>query len=149
MKKEYAVDIDTYRFGVVTPIQVRFNDIDGFGHANNNAMQTYFDLGRAEYLSRVVGLDFYKQDETLLIVSYTTDFMEQVRYGDKVEVRTAVYGIGRRSVKILTALVNTVTGRTCAVSDAVMSGFSKATQQSIEISSEWRRKIGEIEGIEF
>ena len=31
---------------ITTPIQMRFADIDSFGHVNNIAQQAYFDLGK-------------------------------------------------------------------------------------------------------
>ncbi len=149
MKKEYPIDIEHYDFKVSADIQTRFNDLDGYGHANNGAMQAYFDIGRAEYLRLCCGEDFYKGDSTMLVVSYTTDFLQQVHLEDHIEVRVAVHRIGYKSISMIMAIVDKDSGAIKAVSDSIMSGFSKRTQASIPILERWRLKIKEIEGHEF
>ncbi len=149
MKKEYPIDIEHYDFRVRADIQTRFNDLDGYGHANNGAMQAYFDIGRAEYLRLCCGEDFYKGDSTMLVVSYTTDFLQQVHLEDNIEVRVAVHRIGYKSINMIMAIVDKDSGAVKAVSDSIMSGFSKRTQASIPILERWRLKIQEIEGREF
>ncbi len=149
IKKQYPIDVVNYPFKVKTDIQLRFNDLDGYGHANNSSMQAFFDIGRAEYLRECCGVDFYKGDSTMLVVSYSTDFLQQVHLEDNIEVRVAVYRIGYKSISMIMALVNKNTGNVCAVSDSVMSGFSKRTQASIPILERWKEKIAQIEGKQF
>ncbi len=149
MKKEYPIDVASYPFKVRAEIQLRFNDLDGYGHANNGAMQAFFDIGRATYLRLCCGEDFYKGDSTMLVVSYTTDFFQQVHFEDDIEVRVAVHRIGYKSISMLMAIVDKKSGAIKAVSDSVMSGFSKRTQASIPILERWRTKIEEIEGRKF
>ena len=145
MKKEYPIDLTTYPFKVKADIQLRFNDLDGYGHANNGAMQAFFDIGRAAYPRRCCGDDFHKGDSTMLVVSYTTDFCQQVHFEDHIEVRVAVHRIGYKSIGMIMAIVDKDNGSIKAVTDSVMSGFSKRTQGSIPILERWRKKIEEIE----
>lgn len=149
VKKEYPVDVINYPFKVRADVQMRFNDLDGYGHANNSSMQAFFDIGRAAYLRECCGDDFYKGDSTMLVVSYATDFLQQVRLEDRIEVRVAVYRIGYKSISMIMVMVNKDSGEICAVSDSVMSGFSKRTQASIPILERWRERISEIEGKKF
>lgn len=149
MRKEYPIDIENYPFKVKSDIQLRFNDLDGYGHANNGAMQAFFDIGRAEYLRLCCGEDFYKGDSTMLVVSYTTDFLQQVHFEDDIEVRVAVHRIGYKSIGMIMVIVDKRDGSVRAVTDSVMSGFSKRTQASIPILERWRKKIEEIEGRTF
>ena len=37
------------------PIQIRFNDVDRYGHVNNNSYFAYYDLGKEEYLRKLQG----------------------------------------------------------------------------------------------
>ena len=85
----------------------------------------------------------------MLVVSYTTDFFQQVHFEDDIEVRVAVHRIGYKSISMLMAIVDKKSGAIKAVSDSVMSGFSKRTQASIPILERWRTKIEEIEGRKF
>ena len=149
IKKQYPIDIENYPYKVKADIQLRFNDLDGYGHANNSSMQAFFDIGRAAYLSKCCGPDFYKGDSTMLVVSYTTDFIRQIRLENEVEVRVAVHRIGYKSIGMSMAIVDKKNNQVCAVSDSVMSGFSKRTQASIPILERWKEKISEIEGKTF
>ena len=36
-------------------VQMRFNDLDLFGHINNTVYLQYMDLGKEQYISRVIG----------------------------------------------------------------------------------------------
>ena len=51
-----------------TPIQIRFNDIDGMGHVNNAIYHEYFDTARLEYFHRVLG-DVVNRHESGLIIA--------------------------------------------------------------------------------
>lgn len=145
MVKQYPLDPGSHPFAVRVDIQMRFSDIDGFGHANNGAIQSYFDLGRSAYLNRLMGPDFFRGDAALVVVNYTTDFLQQVLMGDHLQVRCSAYRAGRRSLSLLMALVRD--GSTvCSVEDTVMSTFDKARQASFDLPDDWRDRIDLIEG---
>ena len=38
------------KFNHTLPIQLRFNDVDKFGHVNNTVYFSFYDLGKTEYL---------------------------------------------------------------------------------------------------
>jgi acyl-CoA thioester hydrolase len=38
----------------ITPIQIRFNDIDKLNHVTNSVYQQYFDLGKMDYFNDVL-----------------------------------------------------------------------------------------------
>ncbi|MDR3296925.1 MAG: acyl-CoA thioesterase [Prevotellaceae bacterium] len=124
-----------------TPIQIRFSDIDGLGHVNNSVYTSYFDVGRLDYLRRVLGSDFELADELLIMVHIEQDYKIQTRLNDQIAVRTRVVSIGCRSLRMEQELVNLATGQVHATCRSVMSGFSKITQQSVELKEEWRFKF--------
>ena len=148
MNKVYSLDVLNYNFAVVVPVQLRFSDFDAYGHANNSAMQSFYDLGRAAYLAKVISPDFYTQPQSLLVVSYTTDFLRQVKFGLQVEVRVAVTRIGNKSLGMLMAIVDS-DGNVCSVSESVMAGYDKRSESSTPILPEWRQRIQQIEHRQF
>lgn len=145
----YPLDIQTYRFKEITPIQKRFCDLDGFAHVNNAVQQSYFDVGRANYLQHVYGSRFYESEKVLFIVSVKTDFLSPITFEDDVEVRTAVYEIGNKSLKMFQTIVDRQTERVCTVSLSVMASVELSTQQSVPIPEAWRKRITDIEGKDF
>jgi acyl-CoA thioester hydrolase len=130
---------------LTTPVQIRFSDVDSFGHVNNSVYWSYFDVGRLDYLHRLFSDDFEMLDETVILVHAEADYKVQTRLKDAIAVRTCVVGIGERSIKMRQEIVNTKTGAVHASSYSVLSGFSKAAQKSIPIKPEWKSRIEEFE----
>jgi acyl-CoA thioester hydrolase len=130
---------------LITPVQIRFGDVDSFGHVNNAVYWSYFDVGRIDYLHRLFADDFELLDETVILVHVEADYKVQTRLKDAIAVRTGVTGIGERSIKMRQEIVNTETGSVHASSTSVLSGFSKPLQKSIPIKPEWKSKIEAFE----
>lgn len=130
-------------------VQKRFNDLDGLRHINNGVQQSYFDIGRANYLRRIFGLNFYEADQVLLVASYKTDFRFQIRLDDEIEVCSSVYSIGNKSLRMLQVLRGVSDGKIYTESDSVMVGLDTRSGKSIVIPPEWRSKIAEIEEKSF
>ncbi len=139
-------DITTHNFPEREIVQKRFNDLDGLRHVNNGVQQSYFDIGRANYLKRIYGEKFYCNDRVLLVASYKTDFIAQIRLEDDVEVCTSVYHIGNKSLRMIQVIRGIEDGKIYTKSDSVMVAIETKEGKSIIIPEEWRNKIGEIEG---
>ena len=72
------------------PIQIRFNDVDRYGHVNNNAYFSYYDLGKEDYLSTVLHLDYRYCTVAPVIANINADFIKPIFYGDKIVVETRI-----------------------------------------------------------
>lgn len=55
------------------PIQIRFNDVDRYGHVNNNSYFAYYDLGKEEYLRNVLKMDYRNSDVVPVIANINAD----------------------------------------------------------------------------
>lgn len=56
------------------PVQIRFNDVDRYGHVNNNAYFAYYDLGKQEYLYKVLKADYRSEETVPVIANINADF---------------------------------------------------------------------------
>ena len=45
--------MEEIKFRHTLPIQLRFNDVDKFGHVNNTVYFSFYDLGKTEYFASV------------------------------------------------------------------------------------------------
>ncbi|MGL5913628.1 MAG: acyl-CoA thioesterase [Bacteroidales bacterium] len=129
---------------IVSSIQIRFNDIDGFGHVNNAVYWSYFDLGRVDCFTQLFGKDFFSVNETLVLVHVEADYKIQTLLQDTIEVHTSITGIGNKSIKMHQDVVNVATGNIHVVSSSIVSGFNKSLVQSIPIKEEWRENIKKV-----
>ena len=122
-----------------TPIQLRFADFDSFGHANNIAQQSYFDVGKAELFQELWRLTGAMKRIPAIIVSVQNDFFEQIRMGDSVEVVTRIDFIGEKSLTIVQSIM--CGQKECSRSRTVMVCFDSETQQSVPVPEEWREFV--------
>ena len=69
------------------PIQLRFNDVDKFGHVNNTVYFSFYDLGKTEYFASVCpGVDWEKTG--IVVVHIEADFVKQIFASDHIAVQT-------------------------------------------------------------
>lgn len=123
------------------PIQIRFNDVDRYGHVNNNAYFAYYDLGKEDYLTSVLCTDYRGRDVVPVIANINADFLLPIFYGDPIVVETAVSHIGQHSFTLVQQAINTRTGAVVCRCSTVMVCFSLKGQCSAEVPQEYRQAI--------
>lgn len=127
------------------PIQLRFNDVDKFGHVNNTVYFTYYDLGKTEYFTAAYPeIDFDK--EGVVVVHIEANFLTQIVGTDSIAVQTAVTEIGNKSLTILQRVINTETNETKCLCKSILVAFDLVKHDSIEIPERWKEAICRFEG---
>ena len=124
---------------VRTPIQMRFSDIDSLGHANNVALQMYFDLGKTDLFKELKRLTCEADEISAMVVSLNTEFYEQVFYSDNVVVETQIESIGNKSLRLVQHLLSGE--QLCCLSRTVLVCYNPQTRQSIPAPTAWREYV--------
>jgi len=127
------------------PVQIRFNDVDRFGHVNNNAYFSFYDLGKVDYLSSVLGLYEAGRDVIPVIANINADFLQPIFLGDEIVVETCVSHVGNKSFTLVQQALNVRTDTVVCRCRTVMVCFSVKSQESVEIPDEYREKIRRYE----
>lgn len=126
---------------LTTPIQKRFSDVDSFMHVNNIWQQTYFDLGKTEFYTKVLGITGVFDKLHIITASTHTDYFGQVRLHDDIYVTTDVSRLGNKSMTLHQRIM---TGDRCLTeSSSVMVAFDFEQQTTVAIPEEWRTKLAE------
>ena len=128
---------------VRTKIQQRFADADSLGHINNIHLQEYFDLGKMELYSQILGQRIDWRGINLVLVSIKTDMMRQTRLGTEIEVETWVESLGNKSMRVHQRLIERSDGLPNAECSTVVVCFDYATQSAVPFPDEWRKLIEE------
>jgi len=123
------------------PVQLRFNDVDMFGHVNNTVYLQFFDLGKLRYFEDVLGKDFEKAGLAVVVVNINCDFFEPTFLKERLEVLTQTIHIGDKSITLEQRVVNAVTGSVKCLCRTVMAGFDPTTLQSAPIPDHHRAAI--------
>ena len=98
--------MEEIQFKHTLPIQLRFNDVDKFGHVNNTVYFSFYDLGKTEYFASVCpGIDWQKNG--IVVVHIEADFLAQIYASSPIAVQTAVTEIGSKSFRLVQRVIDT------------------------------------------
>ncbi|MFI3283214.1 MAG: acyl-CoA thioesterase [Rikenellaceae bacterium] len=120
--------------------------LDMLGHVNNIVLQNYFDLGKMQYFTDVLGFPPLWSEEAFIVVNTTTDYFEEVRIEDRFYVTTRVEKVGTKSITFVQDIVSSVTQRVKCHSRSVLVGFDLRRRVGIEVRPELREMILVHEG---
>ena len=126
---------------LITPVQKRFSDVDSFMHVNNIWQQSYFDMGKTDFYTKVLGVTGVFDKLRIITASTHTDYFGQVRLTDDIVVVTDASRLGNKSMTLHQRIM---CGERCLTeSSSVMVAFDFETQQTVSMPDEWRRKLEE------
>ena len=135
---------DEYRHR--TTLQVRFRDIDAFGHVNNAVFFSYVELARIRYL-----LDVLRPDEPfdrlpLILARVELDYRSPIAFGDEVVVDTRVDRVGRTSFAMSHRMTVGPDRRLVGDVQTVLVAYDYVSARPIPVPDDWRRRFDEHEG---
>jgi len=100
----------------VKRIEIRWRDMDGFGHVNNSSYLTYLEEARDEYITDLVGETVHR----VVIRRIEIDFVSGLTQDDDlVDVDVQLTAVGGSSVT-LDELIVTADGRVAATAQTVL-----------------------------
>jgi acyl-CoA thioester hydrolase len=138
---------DAYRHR--TSLQVRFRDIDAFGHVNNAVFFSYVELARIEYLLEVLRPETPFDRMPLILARVELDYRSPVLFGETVVVESKVDRIGRSSFDMRHRMTAGDAGRLVGDVHTVLVTYDYAAARPMPVPDEWRRRIGDHEGTTF
>ncbi|MGB9931100.1 acyl-CoA thioesterase [Haloarcula amylolytica] len=137
-------------FEYTTEVEVRYADIDTYGHVNNATYATYFEEARIDYLYDVVGagealLSDSESGVGIVIANLEVDYSKPVRIDDAVAVAVRVPRLGEKSFpfeyEVRTDDGVAATGETTVVT------YDRDAESSRSIPEDWRDAITQFEGL--
>jgi acyl-CoA thioester hydrolase len=100
----------------VKRIEIRWRDMDGFGHVNNSTYLTYLEEGRDEYITHLVGETVHR----VVIRRIEIDFVSGLTQDDDlVDVHVQLTRVGGSSVTLDERIV-AADGRVAATAKTVL-----------------------------
>lgn len=127
------------------PVQLRFNDVDKFGHVNNTIFFQFYDTGKTEYFAEVCpDVDWNKV--AIVVVHIEANFLSQIKGEDHIAVQTAVSKIGKKSFHLAQRIIDTKTNEVKCIGTSVMVTFDLEKHESMDILPEWIDAMCKYEG---
>ncbi|MBK8583960.1 MAG: acyl-CoA thioesterase [Bacteroidetes bacterium] len=127
----------------ISKVNIRFSDLDLFGHVNNAVYLTYYEEARVSYFDEVVGYDYDWSKEGVILARIEVDFLIPILFTDEIFIRTNCCRVGTKSFDLAYEMYKMKDGKEIMVSSAtsVMVMFNYAEKKSILLSEEWRTKL--------
>jgi acyl-CoA thioester hydrolase len=131
----------------VLPLQIRFNDVDKFGHVNNTVYFQFYDTAKTDYIATVCkGVDWERQ--AIVVVKIEAEFLAQIKGNDHIAGRTRIVKIGNKSFHLEQDVIDSDTQEVKSRCLSVMVLYDLERQQTIPLPDEWRKAITDYEGLE-
>lgn len=135
------------QFHHVLPLQIRFNDVDKFGHVNNTVYFQFYDTAKTDYIASVCkGVDWERL--AIVVVKIDAEFVAQIKANDHIAGRTRVVKIGNKSFHLEQDVIDVDTQEVKSRCFSIMVLYDLEHQQTIPIPDEWRQAISVYDGLE-
>ncbi len=138
---------DEYRHR--TTLQVRFRDIDAFGHVNNAVFFSYVEQARIRYLLEVLDTAEPFDRLPLILARVELDYRSPIFFGDEVVVETRVDRIGQSSIAMSHRMTAGSDERLVGDVQSVLVTYDYGSARPMPVPDDWRRRLGEHEARSF
>ena len=134
-------------FRHILPLQIRFNDVDKFGHVNNTIYFQFYDTAKTDYIATVCkGIDWGHL--AIMVVKIEAEFMAQIKADSRIAGRTRVVKIGNKSFHLEQDVIDVDTQEVKSHCISVMVLYDLENQKTIPLPDEWRRAVSTYDGLE-
>ena len=128
-----------------TRVEVRFRDLDAFGHVNNAVTTSYVEHGRIRYLRDVLGFSPVGE-MPMILAMIQVDYVTPIYFGEYVEVASRVDWIGTTSLAMSHRLSAGEDEHEVARAASVLVAYDYAESKPMPVPQEWRSTLTEYEG---
>ena len=128
-----------------TPVEVRFRDLDAFGHVNNAVTTSYVEHGRIRYLVDVLGFE-PTQLFPLILAMIKVDYRAPIFFGETVNVASRVDWVGATSLAMSHRLTASPDDHHVAEATSVLVAYDYDRAEPMAVPEAWRTSLADHEG---
>lgn len=126
---------------IITPLSIRFNDVDAMGHVNNAVFFTYFEEGRKNFVHSLFNI-VNPEDYNFIIAHLESDFIKPVKLKDSINVETWVGEIGNKKFTFKYRIVNRKNNASVyAEGHSIQVFYDYTAKSSIPIPDKVRKEL--------
>ncbi|MCJ0743264.1 acyl-CoA thioesterase [Pedobacter montanisoli] len=126
---------DNYKYK--TTVEIRFADLDAFGHVNNATYLTYVEVARTKYWKQVIKWNWKKTG--IVIREVNISYIKPIVWGDKIFIYVRTSKIGNSSFDIEYKIVKR------EKEGEILCSIAKTTCVAIDLKSKTSTPIPETE----
>ena len=124
-------------------LDMRFRDCDALGHVNHAVYFTYMEQARFKHWRALWDFDGREgfPGPGIILARAECDFRSPARYGELLEIRLALAGIGRTSFTYDYEIVSADDGRLVATGRTVQVVYDYAAGRPVPVPDEMREAL--------
>lgn len=130
------------------PAQLRWSDVDQFGHVNNNVYFSLYDMCKTRYFLDVAGEDIF-QRMAIVVANINANFIAPIFYPDEIVIQTAMERIGRKSFTLFQRAINARTREVKCECRTIMVCYDREQGCAVLMPEDVRDSIEAFEGRSF
>lgn len=117
----------------IYPVNVRFNDIDVFGHVNNALYLSYFEEARMTFFNEVLGLkhDWIKQG--LILARAVVEYKSPLLLNETALIKVHCSNVGNKSFTLSYSIYNSENKKIYCTGETTIVMFDYSVKQSIPV----------------
>ena len=116
-------------------IEIRWRDLDGFGHVNNAVFLTYLEQARLAWF----GDSDVQPLRDVILARTEIDFRAPLHMGEVVEIGVRSSRVGTKSFELEYELQ--AGGRVVAEAKSVLVGYDYERGASVPVPDRWRKRL--------
>ena len=145
-KKDFSMSDFNKVFHHIIPLQIRFNDIDKFGHVNNTVYFQFYDTAKTDYFASVCK-DVDWESTAIVVAKIEAEFIAQIEANNRIAAGTRVTRIGNKSFTLEQEVFDADTKELKSRCFSVMVLYDLKLRQTMAFPDSWRKAINEFEGL--
>ena len=126
------------------PVQIRFNDIDMFGHLNNTVYLQFLDQGKYAYFRQFMDGSFGSSPTAPVVVNINVNFHAPAFIDEKLTVYTGITDIADSSMTLEQYIADDKGNIKCSAK-TIMVNIDMKTGQPLTVDDNWRKLISNYE----
>lgn len=128
-----------------TTIQIRFSDLDYYGHVNNATYLTYFETARVDYWREVVKWDW--NHNGIILARSEVNYLKPIVRGDKIACYVRTTRIGNSSFDVMHVVVKVTDEgeEICTTGKTVCISYDYSVHKPVKIPTEQRNRMIEYD----
>lgn len=133
------------KFRHVMPAQIRFSDVDQFGHVNNSVYFQLYDLAKTTYFKDVLGMSDWG-DVVVVVANINANFLMPVFFSDSIEIETATVQLGNKSFTLFQQAKVKGTNEVKCECRTTLVMYDLLTKEPTPIPERYKNSICQYEG---
>lgn len=124
-------------------VEIRFVDIDAFGHVNNAHHLSYVEHARVKYFNELIGWDWDWNSDGIILAKAEVKYIRPILFTDVLHIQTRCARIGGKSMELEYRLLKYGNDEPILLAEAntIVVAYDYAAKSTVQVPEVWKKAI--------